>query len=356
MRAAQAQINLSAIRANLAAVRELAPRSKVLAIVKADGYGHGIVRVAGALSDADAYGVASLDDAAVLRDAGVRHRIVLLSGFDAPADLPHIRALDLDCVLHDPSQLAMLTHDRGSAIRLWPKIDTGMHRLGFAADQATMLRATLAALSNVAAEQVWMSHLASADMDSGHNAVQLRSFCAATDALNVPRSMANSAATLRFPAMHFDWVRPGGLLYGLSTIAGRTGADLGFQPAMRVSSRLIAVKDVQPGARIGYAETFVAEHPMRIGIVGFGYGDGYPRRADTGSTVWIAGRIARLLGRVSMDLLCIDLSAMPDVGVGAEVELWGSNLPVEQVAEAAGTISYELTCGITRRVRFVESA
>jgi alanine racemase len=353
MRAALATVDLDAIRHNLARVRAVAPSSRVLAVVKADAYGHGLERVARALSAADGFGVASLDDAERLRAIGVRQRIVLLAGFDDPRDLAMLRALDLDSVLHAPEQLRMLELERGSPIRVWPKLDTGMHRLGFAWTEARALAARLAGLAGVAPEPVWMTHFASADQpDAPLTAEQLTRFATATAGLGGQRSLANSAATLLLPGSRADWVRPGGLLYGLSTIAGRTGADLGLKPAMRVTSRLIAVKTVAAGAGIGYASTYVAPRAQRIGILAFGYGDGYPRHASNRAEVALLGRRAAVLGRVSMDLLCIDLDRIPEAEVGTEVELWGSALPVEQLAEAADTIGYELTCGITRRVRF----
>lgn len=353
MRAALATVDLAAIRHNLARVRALAPAARVLAVVKADAYGHGLERVARALAAADGFGVASLDDAERLRAVGVRHRIVLLAGFDDPRDLALVRALDLDSVLHAPEQLRMLELDRGSPIRVWPKLDTGMHRLGFPWTEARALAARLADLSAAAPDPVWMTHFASADQPGAPlTAEQLTRFASATAGLGGQRSLANSAATLLLPGSRADWVRPGGLLYGLSTISGRTGADLGLRPAMRVSSRIIAVKTVAAGAGIGYASTYVAPRAQRIGIVAFGYGDGYPRHASNRASVAVLGQQAAVLGRVSMDLLCIDLDRLPDADVGTDVELWGPLLPVEQLADAADTIGYELTCGITRRVRF----
>ncbi len=353
MRAALATIDLDAIRHNLARVRTLAPQSRVLAVVKADAYGHGLERVARALSAADGFGVASLDDAERLRAIGVRQRIVLLAGFDDPRDLPLLRSLDLDTVLHAPEQLRMLELDPGAPIRVWPKLDTGMHRLGFAWTEARALAARLAGLAGVAAEPVWMTHFASADQPGAAlTAEQLSRFNRATTGLSGQRSLANSAATLLLPGSRADWVRPGGLLYGLSTIAQRTGSDLGLRPAMRVSSRIIAVKTVAAGAGIGYASSYVAPSAKRIGILAFGYGDGYPRHASNRAEVALLGRRAAVLGRVSMDLLCIDLDGIPEAAVGTEVELWGPDLPVEHLADAADTIGYELTCGITRRVRF----
>lgn len=362
MREATATIDLSAIRRNLERVRAQAPGRRVLAVVKADGYGHGLERVAGALRDADAFGVAGIDDALRLREQEQQQgwapkRIVLLSGFDEAADLKLLRELRLDSVIHDDSQLALLAADRGPRRhRLWLKLDTGMHRLGFAADRAGELLERVRALPTVDPQPVWMTHFASADVaDSALTSAQVQRFQVALDGLPGERSLANSAALLSQPAAHADWVRPGGLLYGLSSFDGRTGPDLGFEPAMTLSSRLIAVKTVAAGERIGYGESFTCPDSLRIGIASIGYGDGYPRHASgTGACVLIDDTPCPLLGRVSMDLVCIDLSAVPAAQVGTAVLLWGPALPAETVAACASTISYELTCGITRRVRVRE--
>lgn len=359
MRTAIAEIDPDALRTNLARVKSLCPGARVLAVVKADGYGHGLLRVAAALAAADGYGVASLDDAARLREAGFRQRIVVLSGFDEARDLPEAAALRAELVLHDDSQLERLGAWRGEQLCAWIKLDTGMHRLGFDCAPASMasLRARLAALAARVDPVVWMTHLACADQP-GHplNALQQRRFATAIDGWSCPTSIANSAGVLLHPATRSGWVRPGGLLYGLSPIAGRSGADLGFVPAMRVKSRIIAAHRVAAGEGIGYGAVAVADRELRVGVVSFGYGDGYPRHAGPSARVRVGARLAPVLGRVSMDLITIDLSGVPEAQVGDEVELWGPGLPAEHLAEAAETIGYELTCGVTRRVRFVEKA
>lgn len=356
MRDARAEIDLDAIRRNLARVRDRASGAKVLAVVKADGYGHGLERVARALLDTDAFGVASIDDAERLRALGLRHRIVLLSGFDAAADLPLIRALELDAVLHDEAQQRILERDRGPPLRLWIKLDTGMGRLGFPAEQAPALARWLGGRPNIAPDWVWMTHFASADLlERDTTRRQMDRFTAALGALPGARSLANSAGIVAWPESHADWVRPGGVLYGLSSIPGRTGTELGFEPAMRVSSSLIAIKTVPAGQAVGYGETYRCAVPTRLGVVAFGYGDGYPRHADSGTPVWVRGRVVPIVGRVSMDLVTVDLGAVPEAQVGDSVVLWGPELPAERIATSAATIAYELTCGVTRRVRFVEA-
>jgi alanine racemase len=351
-------IHIDALRHNLARVRELAPGSRVMAVVKADGYGHGLERVAWALADADAFGVAALADAERLRATGLENRIVLLSGIDAFEDLAELRRLDVDTVVHHRSQLDLLRAEApgGSPLRVWLKIDTGMHRLGIPISEAAELHAALAALPNVAPEIVEMTHFASSDEFGGGQTVgQIARFGAATAELEGPASLANSAAILGWPTSHRDWVRAGGALYGLSVVAGKTGADFGLRPAMTLSTRLIAVNRINRGERVGYSATWECPEDMPVGVAAIGYGDGYPRSVPAGTPVLVNGRRAPIIGRVSMDLMTIDLRGQPEAKVGDPVVLWGPDLPVEEIAAAAGTISYELSCSITRRVRVIES-
>ena len=355
-RSATVTIDLDALRHNLAQVRQRAPLSKIMAVVKADGYGHGLERVARALAGAEAFGVAALSDAERLRAIGLRNRIVLLSGFDEAADLDVLRELHVDTVVHHESQLALLEADAGSrasaAISVWLKFDTGMHRLGFPPAQANSVRARLRSLPGVASEVVLMTHFASSDDVAGaQTPVQLAVFGATTATLAGATSLSNSAAILGWPDAHRDWVRAGGALYGLSVTEGRTGADFGLRPVMRLSTRLIAINRVKRGERVGYSATWECPEDMDVGVAAIGYGDGYPRSVPSGTPVLLGGARVPLIGRVSMDLMTLDLRATPDARVGDEIELWGPGLPVEEIAAAAGTISYELTCSITRRVR-----
>jgi alanine racemase len=356
MRATTATIHLDALRHNLKRVRALASRAKVMAVVKADGYGHGLERVAQALAGADAFGVATLADAERIRRAGMRHRIVLLSGFDEPGDLALVRDWQVDCVLHHESQLRLLERTPPLLpMAVWVKLDTGMHRLGFAPELARRVYQRLRSLPQIA-EIRWMTHFACADeQDRDQTDAQMARFAQAVADLPGERSLANSAALQAFPSSHGDWVRPGGMLYGLSTFANQTGLDLGLLPAMSLSTRLISVQSLGAGERVGYGGTFTCPAPMRVGIAAVGYGDGYPRHAGSGAPVRIGGQPGQVIGRVSMDLLAIDLSMAPTAEVGSEVLLWGKQLPVEQVAAAAGTIGYELVCGVTRRVQFAEA-
>jgi alanine racemase len=355
-RTTTATIHLDALVHNLARVRQAAPGARVMAVVKADAYGHGLERVATTLAAADAFGVSTFEEAERLRAAGLGHRIVLLSGFDDPADFVRMRQHGLDAVVHHESLLAMLErHGAGAPMRVWLKLDTGMHRLGFPASQAGDAHARLRALDWIDPDIGLMTHFASSDeFDGAQTQAQLESFAAATAALAGDRSLANSAAILGWPHAHAQWVRAGGALYGMSVATGRSGADFGLRPAMTLSSRLIAINRVARGEPVGYSATWHCPEDMPVGVAAIGYGDGYPRAAKAGTPVLVRGVRVPVIGRVSMDLMTLDLRGLPDAAVGDPVVLWGADLPVEEVAAHAGTIGYELTCSITRRVRFVE--
>jgi alanine racemase len=356
MRAACATIHLGALRENLRRVRELAPGAKVMAVVKADGYGHGLERVARALEGADAFGVASIADGQRLRAAGASQRIVVLSGPDEPGDLAELRRLRLDAVIHHDMQVDLLAADTDARpLRIWLKLDTGMHRLGFAPERARAVHARLRALPGVDRDIALMTHFANSDVfDDAQTAHQIERFESGVSGLDGERSLSNSAGILGWPEAQGQWVRAGGTLYGISVVAGRIGADFGFRPAMTLSTRLIAVNRVRRGERIGYAATWEAPDDMPVGVAAIGYGDGYSRHVETGTPVLVNGARARVIGRVSMDLITLDLRELADAKVGDPVVLWGRGLPVEEIAQHAGTIGYDLTCGVTRRVRFVE--
>jgi alanine racemase len=327
-----------------------------LAVVKADGYGHGLERVARALRDADGFGVAALGDGLRLRAAGISNRIAVLSGPDESADLAEFRRLQLDAVIHHETQLRWLEADRDTRpLRAWLKLDTGMHRLGIAPEHAEATLARLRALANIDTDVGLMTHFAASDeFDKSLTAEQVTRFDSATTGLPGPRSLANSAAMLGWPQARGDWVRAGGLLYGLSVVEGKSGTDLGFEPAMTLSTKLISTKDVRKGETIGYGAAWQCPEDMTIGVAAIGYGDGYPRNVGIGTPVLIEGRRVPIVGRISMDLITVDLRLLPNAKVGDRVVLWGKGLPVEDIAGHAATISYDLTCGMTRRVLFVE--
>ncbi len=355
MRATKATIDLAALRRNYAQARAYAAGSKIMAVVKANAYGHGLERIGLALADADAFGVATLSDAHRLRSAGLSQRIVLLSGFDEAADLDELAALSVDTVVHHEYQVELLERREKGQIGVWLKIDSGMNRLGVPAAAVRTIHGRLSLASAVADDIVLMTHLASADeAESVQTAEQLSLFERSTAGIPGPRSIGNSPGVLNAPGSRSDWVRVGGLLYGLSTRADKVGADYGLSPVMSLQSKLIAINQVAAGQRIGYGGTYRAETDLPVGIVAIGYGDGYPRHARSGTPVLVNGTRCPTVGRVSMDLLAVDLRNAANARIGDPVILWGPDLPAETVAECAETIAYELTCGVTRRVLYVE--
>lgn len=356
-RATVAHIHSDNLRHNLGVARAHAPGARVMAVVKADGYGHGLERAALALKGADLFGVAAVSDAERLRAAGLTQPIVLLSGFDSAEDLPLLRSLSVDTVVHCHSQLQMLeaSEPEGLPLRCWLKIDTGMHRLGFAPGAARDAHARLSAMSQVSDDMPLMMHFASSDEFQGEQSRrQMQVFEQTTAGLPGTRSLANSAAVLGWPQAQGDVVRPGGMLYGMSVVGGTTGEDFGLRPGMTLSTRLIAVNRIDKGERIGYSATWECPEDMLVGVAAIGYGDGYPRLVQPGTPVLVNQQRAQVIGRVSMDLMTVDLRGQSDARAGDPVVLWGRGLPVDSIGAAAGTIGYELTCSITRRVRFVE--
>lgn len=355
-RPARVVINLSALRHNLNRVRTLAPQSRVMAIVKTDAYGHGIARVARALSSADAFGVACLEEARQLRAGGIVQPIILLEGAYAGAELPEIVQLDLDIVVHDVTQVEMLEGARpAKPVNVWLKVDTGMHRLGVLPGIFDNVWQRLQDCSGVAQPVRLMTHLAAAS-ERTHPMTQAQLDCLnrMCGHLPVEKSIANSAAITAFPDSHADWVRPGLMLYGVSPLSDGNAFEEGLTPVMTLHSELIAVKGLRTGDPVGYGATWRCPEDMPVGVVAAGYGDGYPRHAPSGTPVLLNGRRVALIGRASMDMLSVDLRTQPGAQVGDPVVLWGEGLPVEVIAQHAGTIPYELLCGVHKRLRFVE--
>ena len=349
-----ARIDLAALAHNLGVAKAAATTAKVLAVIKANGYGHGLTRVARGLRAADGFAVLSVDEAAQLRAEGYTHPIVLLEGFFHPDELPEIARLRARPVIHrqDQAEILARTHLE-HRIDVLLKIDTGMHRLGLRPARVAAALATLRAAPQVGSITL-MTHFACADDAAIGVAAQLARFRETVGDSDLPLSLANSAALLRYPETHAAWVRPGIMLYGISPFAGQTGADLGLLPVMHLESRLIAVQRIQKGEAVGYGATFVAERDISVGVAACGYADGYPRHAGTGTPVLVEGRLTRTLGRVSMDMLCVDLGPIPNAHVGSPVTLWGGELPAEQVAAAAGTVAYELLTALAPRVPVAE--
>ncbi len=352
-RATRAVINLSALRHNLSIARRHAPDSRIMAIIKANGYGHGSVAVAQALGQADAFGVACLDEAITLRETGIAQPIVLLEGVVHAADLNLVRGYQLELVIHHPQQISLFEQTSGGAIPVWLKLDTGMHRLGVAPTQVTEMLQHLAQLETVAQPVRLMTHLANADdRQDDTTPQQVTRFDAATAELKLQSSIANSAGILGWPDTHRDWIRPGIMLYGVSPFVDSSAAEHELQPVMTLQSELIAVNRQQQGDPIGYGGSYRCPADMPVGVIAIGYGDGYPRHAPTGTPVLVNGKRLPLIGRVSMDMICVDLRDCPEAKIGDPVELWGAALPVEEIASQAGTIGYELLCQVTQRVPF----
>jgi alanine racemase len=349
-RAARAVVDTSALQHNLGILRGRAGGARVCAVVKANAYGHGVDAAARGLAEADAFAVASADEAMAVRAVGLAQPVVLLEGAFRPEDLGLAAQHRFEVVVHSPHQLAMLQAHRGGALKVWLKVDTGMHRLGFALTEVRAAREALVRCEAVAGAPGLMTHLARADEpNAAPTEAQLAAFAAFAD-LPGERSIANSAGTLSFPAARGDWVRPGIALYGISPFDGQDGAALGLRPALALHTELIALRDVPAGESVGYLARWTAPRPTRVGIAALGYGDGFPRHAPNGTRLLVEGIEVPLVGRVSMDMLAVDLSDAPHAAIGATVTAFGPDLPIERLARAAGTIPYELTCGIAARV------
>lgn len=349
MRPARAVIDLSAFRHNYNLAKAWSP-SKALAVVKADAYGHGAVRCAQAIADiADGFAVACLEEALELRAAGIRQPIVLLEGFFQAEELPLCVEHDLWLVIHSHWQLEKLEAARlQQPLQCWLKMDSGMHRVGFFPHEYAQAWQRLRQNPNVA-EIVVMTHLARADeLGDGYTAEQVRVLHQASHNLAGERSLCNSAAVLGWPAVHSGWTRPGIMLYGSNPLAEVIERSQQLQSVMSLESSVIALRELPAGEPVGYAGRFVTPRPSRIAIVALGYADGYPRHAQDGTPVVVDGQRARLAGRVSMDMLAVDVTELPQVGVGSQVELWGKQLAIDEVAGCAGTIAYSLLTAIKR--------
>ncbi len=358
---ATAFISRSALRHNLETIRALAPDAAIMAMVKANAYGHGIVPVAQTLSGADSLAVARTDEAQQLRDAGIEMPIVLLEGVFDTHSMHVAAALGCELVVHTPEQIELLRQaDQSARFVVWIKVDSGMNRLGFRPALLPEVRAQLHALSQVS-ELRLMSHFASADdVADPQTAQQLATLTPLIAGFDGDVSIANSPAALgrlgilddgaASLASRRQWLRPGIALYGISPFADSSAASLGLHPVMNFETRLIAVREIQAGERVGYGGRFTAQNAMRIGIAAAGYGDGYPRLMPDGTPILVDGVRAAVAGRVSMDMLSIDLTGVPGAQVGSEVRMWGTGLPAETVAATLGTIAYELVTRVSERV------
>ena len=350
----RARIAPAAILHNYLVAKRLAPQAKAWAVIKANAYGHGQWRAVEALrGEADGFAVLECENAVALREAGIEQPILLLEGIFSERDRRAVFAHRLTTVIHCLEQLELLlgAEQRDQPVSICLKLNTGMNRLGFTAETLPQAWALLRRLPQ--AEITLMTHFAEADGERGID-WQLARFHSLAGDWRGPLSLSNSAAILRHPATHADWVRPGIMLYGASPFAEQTAAEFDLKPAMTLESRIIGVQVLAVGERVGYGGTFAADKPMRIGVVACGYADGYPRHAPSGTPIAVMGQRTRTVGRVSMDMLACDITDIPEAGIGAPVTLWGrgeaGEVPADEVAAAAGTIAYELFCALAPRV------
>ena len=351
-----ATIDLNALAHNFKQVQQHAPDSKIMSVIKADAYGHGAVAVAQALADSDAFAVARLPEALALRQADITKPIVLLEGVLNADDLQQASVHHCIPVLNTIEQVTTFVNTRLDKPfnSIWVKVDTGMHRLGLPITAIHSVWQRITASPNVSGRVGLMSHFANADaVADPANKVQLNRFSDLTAKLGetIETSMANSAAILSQPASHGDWVRPGLMLYGMSPLAGHVAAELNLKPVLQLQAEIIAIQSLQTGEQVGYGGTWICPEPMQVGVIALGYGDGYPRVLSSIGQVSLRGQLLPVIGRVSMDMITIDLRTQPHAEVGDIVTVWGDDiLPIETVATQAQTINYELTCQLTPRV------
>lgn len=346
-------INLRALEHNFSVVKHLAPKAKIIAMVKSNAYGHGLLQVAHTLKQADAFGVARLREALHLREAAVTQDIVLMPGFLRADQLPIISVNNIQAVVHNSEQVSMLEQvDLANPINVWLKVDTGMGRLGFNLDQAVIMDQRLHNCKNVDCVR-YMTHFASVDdIDHATNKLQFQRLAAAQQKLSGDWTAAKSAAVVAFDETQFQWVRPGIMLYGVTPVGHQSTQECNLQPVMTLQAPIISVRTLAKGEPVGYGSTYVCPETMPVAVVGIGYGDGYPRHAAQGTPVLVNGQLAPRIGRVCMDMFMIDLRGIDNVKIGDVVTLWGEGLPAEIVASHAETIAYELFCSVTKRVKY----
>jgi alanine racemase len=362
--AAYAVLNLDALQHNLNRVRHYAPDAKIMAVIKANGYGHGLVRIAQALQNVDGFAVARVEEGIRLRKAGIKNRIAVLAGFTCAEELDNLLHYQLDAVVYSFAQLEILeSRTEQGACAIWLKLDTGMNRLGFKPKEFNAVYQRLNQCSIIKKPIRLMTHLANAD--DRRDATTLKQISLFNDTLAAIApglepsnecSIANSAGIIAWKVALTDWVRPGVMLYGISPFPDSTGEQLGLKPIMSLHSRLISVKTIEKGDKVGYSGSWICKKPTTLGVVAIGYADGYPRYAKAGTPVLVNGQRVPLIGRVSMDMITVDLETQPNAKPGDPVTLWGDGLAVEEIAICADTIPYTLVCGITQRVQIMEKS
>tara|TARA_R110002096_G_scaffold92144_2_gene208277 strand:+ start:6801 stop:7895 length:1095 start_codon:yes stop_codon:yes gene_type:complete len=346
-------IDLAALKHNFSVVKQATPYAKIMAVIKANGYGHGMLAVASALSDADGFAVARLEEAITLRNAGYSKPIAVFTGFTSTEELNAFAIYDLDAVIHSEYQVGLLDEVLlPKPISIWLKINTGMNRLGVEPSEVQRINDRLTLCGMIRQPIKLMTHLACADdMRSLHTEQQIELFDASVVGLSGEQSIANSAGLLGWQYAQRHWVRPGIMLYGGSPFCEQSALELGLKPVMTLNSQVIALRTIKKGDYVGYGASWVADKSCLIATIGIGYGDGYPRHAAIGTPVRINGQTAYLVGRVSMDSINVDVSECRGINVGDQAELWGNDLAIDEVADKSGTISYDLMCGVTERVK-----
>jgi len=349
-----ANINLAALKHNLSRVKQLAPDCQVMSVIKANAYGHGAIEVANALDDSDAFAVARLDEGLRLRESGITKPIVILEGVNSEEGIHKAAEHSLSLVFHHESQinLLMTTQLKSPLNFCWLMVETGMHRLGLAVENCQDALEQLSSSSNILGQVGLMSHFANADtIDDSRNIQQLTNLKQLITQDEMPTSMANSAAILSFPDSHGDWIRPGLMLYGISPLEGQSAKELDLKPVMQLESQITAIQELKEGEQVGYGGDWTAQQATKIAIVSIGYGDGYSRQLSNKASVIVQGQLAAVVGRVSMDMIAVDVSKLGNINVGDKVTLWGDeNLTLETIAELANTIPYELVCQVSERV------
>ena len=350
MRPLKAFINQASLQHNLATVKQLAPHSKIMSVVKANGYGHGLINVARGLNESDGFAVLTLNEAIDLREHGFEQDILLLEGAFEAYEISIAAKMHFNLVVHNLHQLQMIEKLKlNCQLDIHFKINTGMNRLGFNPQEAKEILKTLQNKSHFKSITL-MTHFATADEPRGVD-WQLSVFDDIAKPFNFSRSVANSASIVNFKKTHLDWVRPGIMLYGASPIMGHKSSTLNIKPVMQLKSKIIAIQNLSKNDSVGYGESFKAKKDMRIAVVACGYADGYPRHAPTGTPVYVEGKKTSTVGRVSMDMLYIDITDIPHASISSDVELWGEHVPVDDVAEKSGTVGYELLCAISASKR-----
>jgi len=356
-RVAIASINIDALKHNVSVVKKAAPNSKILAVVKANAYGHGLLEITNALQDVDGFAVAHFEEAVKVREAHPEKVVVLLQGFSDEIELTLLLSQNIQPVIHSSFQIDLLekvaAQNPSEKFSIWLKIDTGMHRLGIMPKDVQSAWQRLTGLTNFSGNIKVMSHLANADkVAHPNNDVQFELFQNLTEDIPAEKSLSNSAGLLAKKKYHFDWVRPGIMLYGASPFTYGSAEDNDLKPVMRLTSRIIAINGIKKGETVGYGSCWTPEKDTTIVVVGIGYGDGYPRQLEENTPVLISGNRFPIVGRVSMDMICVDVGETNNFAIGDEVLLWGEGLPVDEIAEKASTIAYELLCRVTARVKY----